>query len=116
MTQDNAGASHNAGYTNLLLDRKRGGLVGVTADHNMLMLEPAPIPPHIEGGGGSGGGEGRRARGVVGLIETKRQIIGYNDEVIDMKSVPDGVLGDGKKGGSWVAVATNSPQVRLLFW
>lgn len=91
MTQDNQAASHKAGYTDLLLDPNRGGLLGVTDDHNLLLLE---------GGGGGGGGA---------TLTTLRQIVGYNDEVIDVKSLPSGA----EAGESWVAVATNSPQVTL---
>lgn len=103
MTQDNASASHKSGYTDLLLDPKRGGLVGVTADHNLVLLEPSPIPPPPSGLHGAGRGKGGLR---AGALVTKRKIVGYNDEVIDMKSVPEGML-----DGSWVAVATNSPQV-----
>lgn len=41
--------------------------------------------------------------------------MGYNDEVIDVKSLPSGAGrgGWGEAGESWVAVATNSPQVML---
>lgn len=113
MTQDNRSASHKAGYTALLLDPQRGGLVGITSDHNLLLLQPHS----------SGSGEGGRANIVRGressssVLETRRQIVGYNDEVIDIKSVPEGVLSDGEEGGgSWVAVATNSPQVGLCRW
>ncbi|CAN0194785.1 unnamed protein product, partial [Laminaria digitata] len=103
MSQDNQAASHKAGYTDLLLDRNRGGLLGVTADHNLLLLQG--------GGGGGGGGAG----GGGATLTTLRQIVGYNDEVIDVKSLPSGArVGRGEVGESWVAVATNSPQVRLL--
>lgn len=97
MTQDNASASHRAGYTSLLLDRRRGGLLAVTADHNLVLLEAAA----------SGGGS-------AGSLVTRRQIVGYNDEVIDLKSFPSGSGCGGEGGESWVAVATNSPQVRLF--
>lgn len=98
MTQDNSAASHKAGYTALLLDPARGGLLGVTSDHNLLLLA------------GGGGGEGGDA-----TLSTLRQIVGYNDEVIDVKSLPSGAgrAGWGEAGESWVAVATNSPQVTL---
>ena len=109
MTQDTHAASHRAGYTALVLDRRRGGLIAVTADHNLLLLEPSDSP----GSGGSGGGDGS--------LSTKRQIVGYNDEVIDIKSLPIPTQGSrggvnqkgeaGEDGESWVAVATNSPQV-----
>lgn len=98
MSQDNRSASHKAGYTALLLDPKRGGLVGVTADHNLLLLE-------AESHGSGGGNPGKRGEGS---LVARRQIVGYNDEIIDMKSLPNGV---GDEGDSWVAVATNSPQV-----
>lgn len=107
MTQDNALASHKSGYTALLLDPNRGGLIGVTADHNLVLLEPSPFSP-LTSGLGAPGRERVKGRQASGCLVTKRQIVGYNDEVIDMKSVPKGVLGV----GSWVAVATNSPQVR----
>lgn len=98
MTQDNASASHRAGYTSLLLDRRRAGLIAVTADHNLVLLEAAA--------GKSGG--------AIGSLVTRRQIVGYNDEVIDLKSFPSGDVFGGNEGESWVAVATNSPQVRLF--
>lgn len=98
MTQDNASASHRAGYTSLLLDPRQGGLLAVTSDHNIVLIKAAA---------GAGG-----KAGAVGSLVTRRQIVGYNDEVIDLKSFPG--LGGGKKGESWVAVATNSPQVRLF--
>lgn len=101
MTQDNASASHRAGYTSLLLDPRHGGLLAVTSDHNIVLIEAAA-------------GKGRPiAGGAVGSLVTRRQIVGYNDEVIDLKSFP-GVGGGGEDGESWVAVATNSPQVRLF--
>lgn len=99
MTQDNASASHRAGYTSLLLDRRRGGLLAVTSDHNLVLLEAAAAAGKP---------------GVVGSLVTRRQIVGYNDEVIDMKSFPSGAGCGGEDGESWVAVATNSPQVRLF--
>lgn len=98
MTQDTRTASHKAGYMALVLDRRRGGLIAVTADHNLLLLEPAPCF-------GDKDGVAAKARGDV--LGTKRQIVGYNDEVIDIKSLPRGDV----NGESWVAVATNSPQV-----
>lgn len=101
MTQDNASASHRAGYTSLLLDPRHGGLLAVTSDHNVVLMEAAA-------------GNGRPlAGGAVGSLVTRRQIVGYNDEVIDLKSFPS-VAGGGEEGESWVAVATNSPQVRLF--
>ena len=106
MTQDNASASHRAGYTSLLLDRRRGGLLAVTADHNLVLLEA--------GGAGSASAAAAGRPGAVGSLMTKRQIVGYNDEVIDMKSFPSGTGCGGEDGESWVAVATNSPQVRLF--
>lgn len=102
MTQDNHAASHKAGYTALLLDAKRSGLVGVTTDHNLLMLGAPDGVAAV-----TGGGRGKEALPLV----TRRQIVGYNDEVIDIKSVPDGVLSGSDGQESWVAVATNSPQV-----
>lgn len=102
MSQDNRSASHKAGYTALLLDRRRGGLVGVTADHNLLMLEAESQPGGANPGGAGGGGS----------LVARRQIVGYNDEIIDIKSLPRRVDGgDEDDGESWVAVATNSPQV-----
>lgn len=109
MTQDNVSASHLAGYTELLLDPQRGGFIAVTADHNMIMLSPSSSV-----GKGSPGGDARP------LLVSRRQIVGFNDEIIDIKSVPDGVLsqGCGQSGTgnieSWIAVATNSPQVSHL--
>ncbi len=117
MTQDNASASHRAGYTALLLDPRRVGLLAVTSDHNLVLLDAV------------GGGSRSRppSTGSIGSLVTRRQIVGYNDEVIDIKSFPGGaaaVLGGGdedgregqemKEGHSWIAVATNSPQVRLF--
>lgn len=95
MTQDNASASHRAGYTSLHLDPRHGGLLAVTSDHNIVLIEAA--------------GEA----GAVASLVTRRQIVGYNDEVIDLKSFP-GVGAAGEEDESWVAVATNSPQVRLF--
>eukprot|EP00752_Nemacystus_decipiens_P007443 g6652.t2 len=100
MTQDNASASHRAGYTALLLDRRRRGLLAVTSDHNFVLLE--------------GTAAGKPGTAAVGSLVTRRQIVGYNDEVIDMKSFPSGAVCGGEDGESWVAVATNSPQVRLF--
>ncbi|CAM9603348.1 unnamed protein product, partial [Hapterophycus canaliculatus] len=113
MTQDNASASHRAGYTSLLLDRRRAGLIAVTADHNLVLLEAAgkslgSPPGALSAAGQAGGG------GVMGSLVTRRQIVGYNDEVIDLKSFPGGEGCGGEEGESWVAVATNSPQVRLF--
>lgn len=114
MNQDNMGSIHKAGYTALLLDKRRGRLIAVTSDHNLLHLAPSS-PTSITGMG--------KTR-AIGSLVTKRQIVGYNDEVIDIKSIPDGVLsgqvGDEAEGDknaakdaqSWLAVATNSPQVR----
>lgn len=104
MTQDNASASHRAGYTSLLLDPRRGGLLAVTSDHNLVLLEA--------GGGAAAAAAGKP--GAVGSLVTRRQIVGFNDEVIDMKSFPSGAGCGGEEGESWVAVATNSPQVRLF--
>lgn len=106
MTQDNASASHRAGYTSLLLDPRRGGLLAVTADHNLVLLEASGKRRLGETPGGAA-----TAVGPVGSLVTRRQIVGYNDEVIDVKSFPSGGESDGE---SWVAVATNSPQVRLF--
>lgn len=110
MTQDNASASHRAGYTSLLLDPRHGGLLAVTSDHNIVLIEAA--------GKGLGGRVGTLAAageaGAVGSLATRRQIVGYNDEVIDLKSFPTGAGCGGEEGESWVAVATNSPQVRLF--
>ncbi|CAM9900249.1 unnamed protein product [Discosporangium mesarthrocarpum] len=116
MTQDNVKALHRAGYTALLSDPRRGGLVAVTADHNFMLLGIGP--------GGKGLGDDSVSEGV---LSTERQIVGYNDEVIDIKHLPTplpsswqptGRVGGGaglEPGGcSWVAVATNSPQVRLF--
>lgn len=100
MTQDNASASHRVGYTSLLLDLRRGGLLAVTADHNLVLLEAAAAAAGKPG--------------AVGSLVTRRQIVGYNDEVIDVKSFPSGAGCGGEDGESWVAVATNSPQVRLF--
>lgn len=130
MTQDNRSASHKAGYTALLLDpRHRGGLVGVTDDHNLLLLEAARTnagdpgdAPSTSGGrfddGSRGTGGGALSASSSAVVTTRRQIVGYNDQVIDIKSFPSGVgissdaEAGGKGGGeSWVAVATNSPQV-----
>lgn len=108
MTQDNASASHRAGYTSLLLDPRRGGLVAVTSDHNLVLLDAG-------GGGGSpAAAAGKKPVAVWSSLVTRRQIVGYNDEVIDMKSFPGGAACGGQDGESWVAVATNSPQVRLF--
>ncbi|CAM9151466.1 unnamed protein product [Ectocarpus sp. 4 AP-2014] len=106
MTQDNASASHRAGYTSLLLDPRRGGLLAVTADHNLVLLEASGNRRLGETPGGAAAAVGP----LVSLV-TRRQIVGYNDEVIDVKSFPSGGESDGE---SWVAVATNSPQVRLF--
>lgn len=100
MTQDNASASHRAGYTALLLDRRRAGLIAVTADHNLVLLGSTAA--------------GKSLGGSLGSLVTRRQIVGFNDEVIDLKSFPSGEGCGGVEGESWVAVATNSPQVRLF--
>lgn len=104
MTQDNASASHRAGYTSLLLDPRRGGLLAVTSDHNLVLLEAVASAAAAAAG----------KPGAVGSLVTRRQIVGYNDEVIDLKSFPSGAGCGGEDGESWVAVATNSPQVRLF--
>lgn len=118
MTQDNAFASHRAGYTALLLDPRRIGLLAVNSDHNLVLLD-------------AGSSSSRSSAGSVGSLVTRRQIVGYNDEVIDIKSFPGGAAavlsrgdeegegkgegeGQEKEGQSWIAVATNSPQVRLF--
>ncbi|CAM9411585.1 unnamed protein product [Ectocarpus fasciculatus] len=106
MTQDNASASHRAGYTSLLLDPRRGGLLAVTADHNLVLLEASGNRRLVETPAGVAA-----AVGPLGSLVTRRQIVGYNDEVIDVKSFPGGGEAEGE---SWVAVATNSPQVRLF--
>ncbi|CAN0052238.1 unnamed protein product, partial [Choristocarpus tenellus] len=85
MTQNNRAASHKAGYTSLLLDGQRGGLIGVTADHNIVLL-----------------GAAERRDEAAGVVVSKRQIVGYNDEIIDIKHMPQ--VGEGN-GDSWVAVA-----------
>lgn len=109
MTQDTRTAVHKAGYMALVLDRRRGGLIAVTADHNLLLLEPAPSS--AGGGGGSGNKDSGAAKTRGDVLVTKRQIVGYNDEVIDIKSLPSGGVSGSGDGESWVAVATNSPQV-----
>ncbi|CAB1108406.1 unnamed protein product [Ectocarpus sp. CCAP 1310/34] len=107
MTQDNASASHRAGYTSLLLDPRRGGLLAVTVDHNLVLIEASGKRRLGE----TAGAAAAAAVGSHGSLVTRRQIVGYNDEVIDVKSFPSGGESDGE---SWVAVATNSPQVRLF--
>lgn len=122
MTQDNQSASHHAGYTALLLDVRRGGMIAVTADHNMVLLTPRLSPTN-----GTVAESKLRKGAGAGSLTTTRQIVGFNDEIIDIKSVPEGVLstketarGEGDGGhehetepaqSCWIAVATNSPQV-----
>lgn len=116
MAQDNGPAAHRAGYTALFLDPRRGGLIGVTADHNLVLLGTPSTSSSSTSDGVSYGVKEGVAGGWGGgsCLVTRRQIVGYNDEVIDIKSLPgSGVEGSSwrENGESWVAVATNSPQV-----
>ncbi|CAM9766394.1 unnamed protein product [Chrysoparadoxa australica] len=70
-------------------------LVAVTVDHNFIVLEAR---------------EG---------LPLSRQIVGCNDEIVDIKAIPrpggDEQEQPARDGaGQWLAVLTNSPQVRLF--
>jgi len=103
------------GYTGLLLTsfkhemNKAGGtsaagsrseLIAVDADHNISFL--SLIQSEDEDG--------------PSLLGLNRTIIGHNDEILDLKIIPDPDAkdGDGEAKGRRVAVATNSAQVRLF--
>lgn len=62
--------------------------MGVTEDHNLLVVDAASLKP-------------------------LRTVVGYNDEITDIKYVRAGGGGGGGEGMS-IAVATNSEQVLLL--
>jgi len=66
-------------------------LVGVTDDHNLLLLDAT-------------------------TLELRRTIVGYNDEITDMRYVVRQGGGSGGRGGGemQLAVGTNSEQVRLF--
>ncbi|CAM9396122.1 unnamed protein product [Phaeothamnion confervicola] len=97
-TQPSSTLRHKVGYTSLLARPavavagapEAAGLIAVTQDHNFILMDDART------------------------LRVGRQVVGYNDEVIDVRHVPgEGVAAwQGQQG--WVAVATNSPQVRLF--
>jgi len=103
------------GYTGLLLTSHKhnvnkvsegsvaGGseeLIAVDAEHNISFL-------NITASGDESG---------VTLLNSNRTIIGHNDEILDLKIIPN-LVGEGKIDASVarrVAVATNSAQVRVF--
>jgi|AntRauTorckE5430_2_1112549.scaffolds.fasta_scaffold01108_3 U3 small nucleolar RNA-associated protein 13 len=103
------------GYTGLLLTSHKhnvnrasddvliGGseeLIAIDAEHNISFLNITNV------GDDSG----------VPLLNANRTIIGHNDEILDLKIIPnlEGIGGDDERKIRRVAVATNSAQVRVF--
>ena len=78
------------GYTRLLHYSQAGSLIAVNAEHNLLFMDFASLSP-------------------------TRQIVGYNDEVLQLKYIEqDGTKAATAGSGARLAVATNSPKLKVL--
>lgn len=79
------------GYTRLIYYNQHHSLIAVNADHNLLFMDFMSLVP-------------------------RRQIVGYNDEILHMKYLGDQTLEDADEIASptRLAVATNSPRLKIL--
>ena len=113
--ESSAFGEKRGGYTGLLLtshkhnvnkvtdDNLAGGseeLIAIDAEHNISFLNITNL------GNDTG----------VPLLNANRTIIGHNDEILDLKIIPnlEGAGEDGESNIRRVAVATNSAQVRVF--
>ena len=125
--QDEAQAC-KIGTTGILVNEALNALVSVTAEHDLVFQRLAAGVATEVGAGVRGEGEDGSELSTLSL-ERDKVLVGYNDEVIDVKYVPRLVVGDGGDGdgggegkgqgkGTMVwdqaVVATNSDKLRLV--
>ena len=82
----------SVGYTRLVYHHRENSLIAVNAEHNLLFMD------------------------LTSLVPT-RQIVGYTDEVIQLKYLEPGDTGSAsteEHRGKRLAVATNSPKLKVL--
>ena len=124
--QDEAQAC-KIGTTGILVNKALNALVSVTAEHDLVFQRLAAGVATEVGAGVRGEGEDGSELSTLSL-ERDKVLVGYNDEVIDVKYVPRLVVGDGDGDGGgegkgkgkgtmvWdqAVVATNSDKLRLV--